>query len=453
VAACAGFLMIGAGLGCEPGAIAMLLHSRSAARSLIRSRTRGLGPFGRYCDSDAGDVAAAWRSGGTVIVGPPGVGKTQMMIWLAAGAPGAVVAGTPNPLDIHEFAARATDEDVQVFDPGDLLADEVPPGIKVVSVDVMPLVADWGTASRVASLIVESAGNHESAANEQFWVNTSTQLLSALLFAAKSAGRPFSAVGEWLLQGDDAEVLGILARSGCPEAYNAFSGHMRCEDERTRGNIIAAAQADIRAMGTLRSDLERFDFDRFAAGRGTLIVLADQINSAASRSAVAFMTRQVVEAVFRRFGRGQAGPPTSVFIDEAARSPGLTPILAELLAQGPSRGVNPVAVCQTLEQFNAVPGGAKEITEAAARTLFFPGSMPSHLLGVAPFIEHETPDGGSTVLDPARLARPEDGTMHVLERSRLRRMRPYAAHQSGTWRMCNLDAAFSRAGAAPIAYL
>lgn len=452
-AAAAGWLMLGAGLGCSPGSIAMLLCLPSAPRTLIRSRTRGLGPFGRYCAGDSEEVVAGWRSGGTLLVGVPGSGKTQLMIWLAAGAPGAVVASTPNVLDVFEFAARATDHDCLVFDPGGLFEDGVPPGIEVVRLDLFSLVSDWESAGTVATLMVEAAGNHHGALNEAFWRTMSALLLRIYLFAAKSGGRRLADALEWLEYGKAKEVMEILEGADDRRAAaSAFASHLSLESGNTRDSIVACAIADLQAFVNLSNDGDAFDFDRFAAGSGTLVLLADPTTSVACRSAVGMLTRQLIEARFRCFRQGRAGAPMLVLADEAARTPGLAPVLSELLAIGPSRGVNIVAACQALEQFDAIPGGSREITRAAARTLIFPESMLSELLQVGTYIEHESADGGVTELDPSRLARPGESTMHVLEGSRLRSMRPFAAHQEGLWRLCRLDAAFSRAGSATIAY-
>lgn len=452
VAVVAGWLALGAALTCAPGSIAMLLCLQSAPRTLIRGRTRGLGPFGRYCTGDDEEVVAAWRSGGTVLVGVPGSGKTQLMIWLAAGAPGAVVAGTPNVLDVYEFAARATDHDCLVYDPGRLLEGGVPPGIKVVCLDLFSLVKDWDSAGTVARLMVETAGNHVGAKHEEFWRVKSAQLLRIYLFAAQSAGRPLTDVLRWLESEEEDELIGILARAGDEMAVNAFTAHMRLGLGNPRESITASALADLQAFVNLNDEGEAIDLDRFVAGSGTLVLLADPTTSVSCGPAVGMLTRQLIEARFRRFRQGRGGAPMLVLADEAARTPGLAPVLSELLAIGPSRGVNIVAACQALEQFDAIPGGSREITRAAARTLIFPESMLSELLQVGTYIEHESADGGVTELDPSRLARPGESTMHVLEGSRLRSMRPFAAHQEGLWRLCRLDAAFSRAGSATIAY-
>lgn len=453
VAVAAGWLVLGAGLRCAPGSIAMLLCLQSAPRTLIRGRTRGLGPFGRYCAGDDEEVVAAWRSGGTVLVGVPGSGKTQLMFWLAAGAPGAVVAGTPNVLDVYEFAARATDHDCLVFDPGGLLGEGVPPGIKVVCLDLFSLVSDWSSAGTVAAQMVEAAGNHVGAKYEEFWRVKSAQLLRIYIFAAKSAGRPLTDALRWLEYNEEAELIGILARAGDELAANAFNAHLRLGEGNPRDSIVASALADLQAFVNLNDEGEALDFDRFVAGSGTLVLLADPTTSVACGAAAGMLTRQLIEARFRCFRQGRGGAPMLVLADEAARSPALSPILAEVLAVGPSRGVNIVAACQVLEQFDMAPGGSREITRAAARTLIFPESMPAELLQVAPYLEHDSAFGGdATELDPALLARPGNDTMHVLEGSRLRRMQPYAAHEMGLWRLCRLDAAFARAGAAPIAY-
>lgn len=441
VADAAGWLAIGAGRKCAPGAVAMMLCIPSAARTVIRSQARGFGPFGSYVGGDASEVVASWREGGTILLAKPGLGKTQLMIWLAACAPGAVVAGTPNVLDVYDFAARATDHDVLVFDPANLMGSNVPPGVKVVHLDLFARVTDYDSAAAVAAQMVEIAGNHAGAKNEMFWRTMSAALLRVFLFAGKSAGRSVADVLAWIEQGEEAELMGILAREGDEAAASAFAAHMRRCGGQTGQSIVASAQSDLQAFANLSTEGEPLDFDRFVAGSGTLVLLADPTTSTACRAAVAYTTHQIIEAQFRLQRRGRVGAPMACFVDEAAYSPGLSPVLAQVLALGPNRGLNPVAACQTLEQFEGVPGGAREITRAAARTLIFPDSMPPEVRQMATY------DDDDNFLDL-----PEDGTTHVLEGNRLRRIQPNAAHKIGMWRLCHLDAGFSRAGAAPIMY-
>lgn len=440
VASAAGWLAIGAGRGCPPGAIAMLLCLPSAPRTLMRAQARGFGPFGRYLGGCGDEVVASWREGGTILLAKPGLGKTQLMLWLSACAPGAVVAATPNVLDVYEFAARATDHDVLVYDPGGLMGSDVPPGIKLVRLDLYSQVHDYHSAGVVASQIVEVAGNHAGGRHEQFWLSTSAAMLQIHLFAGKCAERSIADVKAWLDRDEEDEIIGILARSKVEAACDAFTAHLRKDPGlNPRQSITASAQADFRAFANLSTEGEPLDFDRFVAGKGTLVLLGDPTTAAACKAAVAYTTRQLIEARFRLQRRGGAGAPMACFVDEAAYSPGLSPILAQVLALGPNRGLNPVAACQTLEQFEGVPGGAREITRAAARTVIFPDSMPPEVRQMASF-------------DDADIDPPEDGATYVLEGNRLRRMRPYAAHEMGLWRLCHLEAAYSRAGAAPIAY-
>jgi hypothetical protein len=465
VAATAGWLVVALACRSAPSALASVLSVPSAARTAMRILAQGVGPFAARAH-DGTSCSAPFRSGGTLLIGIPGSGKTELLAWLAATASGPVVASTPLPADIEKLSVRATDHDVLVFDPAGLLGSESPPGVKVVTIDLLDAVTDWESAGRVAANMVDAANLATSGGvNEPFWRQASKQAIRLRLIAATMCGdeqRSLADVLHWLSRSAESEVMALLARSDCEEAARAFVNEMGITDERTVSNIHAAARADMETYCNVAERGERLDLDRFVAGTGTLVLLADPLHAAATLPAVGLLTRFLIEARFRRFHRGFAGVPMLVLADEVVRMPAIGNSLGELLAVGSSRSVNIVAAAQATRQLDALPGGAEEMLTAAGRTLFFPGSMSENLLRLAPFLNHSdsaavaVSSDGDTVgvernvgFDAARVARPAPDTVNLLESGTLTPVVACAAHREPLWRLAALDAAFGRSGIAP----
>ena len=470
VAATAGWLAVALACRSAPSALASVLSVPSAARTVMRILARGVGPFAVQAH-DGSSYSAPFRSGGTLLIGIPGSGKTELLAWLAATASGPVVASTPLPADIAKLSVRATDHDVLVFDPAGLLGAEAPPGVKVVTIDLLDAVTDWESAGRVAANMVDAANlTSGGGVNEQFWRQASKQAIRVRLVAATmgpDGRRPLADVLGWLSRSAESEVLALLAHSDCEEAALAFGSEMGIADERTVTNVHASARADLETYCNVSERGERLDLDRFVAGTGTLVLLADPLHAAAALPAVGLLTRFLIEARFRCFHRGLAGVPMLVLADEVVRMPAIGNSLGELLAVGSSRSVNIVAAAQATRQLDALPGGAEEMLTAAGRTLFFPGSMSENLLRLAPFLNHsdsaavavssdgDTIDGDTgdverhVGFDAARVTRPEADTVNLLEAGTLTPVVACAAHREPLWRLAALDAAFGRAGIAP----
>lgn len=462
MATTAGWLLVGTAVNAAPSALASVLSVPSAARTVLRVLADGVGPFGRL--ADGGYHSARYRSGGTILVGVPGSGKTELLAYLAATASGPVVATTPLPADVARFAARASDHEVLVFDPAGLLGGHAPPGARIVTVNLIDAVTDWASAGRVAANLVDAANvTSGGGVNEAFWRQASKQAIRIRMFAAAMNGygrRTMKDVLAWLGgRSAEAEVMGILTRSGVEEAALAYAAEMGMGDDRTYTNVLASARSDLEPYVNVTEGGEPLDMGEFVAGNGTLVMIADPLSAAPALPAVGLATRYLIEARFKLFHSGRSGTPMLVLADEVVRMPAIGNGLGELLAVGSSRSVNIVAACQATRQLDALPGGAEEMLTAAGRSIFFPGSISAEVLRLAAFLQHSHPTSmtvttdGDTLdvaprydFDPARLARPEPGTVNVLEDGVFTPVAPHAAHREPLWRLAGLDAAFSRTG-------
>lgn len=315
---------------------------------LGRAVTGGLGAVGRR-------TYASWEQL-LLVVAPPGMGKTAMMLHSLIDAPGGLVAASTKP-DLYRLTRelRAEVGPTLLFNPqcignipGDFRWD--------------PLVGceHYQTATKRAAALV-SGTKSITAMQEASWGEKCVEILAKYLMAARLGGDDLHKVAYWLARPDDEQAVRILrenpqyAPTGWAESLEA---EMRSGADRMKASIWSLARGAVAFMGNpliaaacgRDTGGDSFDVRRFALERGTLYLIGDDGDETIAPLLNALTTHiyDEVRAMAASMETGRLDPPFGFFLDELTK---ITPVpIDKWASDARAHGLYITAICQTFAQ-------------------------------------------------------------------------------------------------------
>lgn len=332
---------------------------------------------GGYLGTDEhGRVVSANPRGATLVVGPPGSGKTQSVVMPSVVyAPGACVSTSMKAEVLAATsAARATRGRVWLFDPG----GGTPPA-GVIGLRWSPLcdVTGWDAARSVAARLTGPARVAAGASHSgDHWTDRAETWLSVLLFAAKLAapGGDIRALSRWCMNptaaGPETEALLIVAEQDGIDGADiaaALLGSLLGVPDRERESIastlgrlmnIYASSAALRA-----GEAPNFDPAAFVRSTDTVYITAPVDRQRDYAPLIAAFLESIRLAQYHRrqavdLGSETQSAPVTFVLDEAANT---APVpLPNIVSEAGGQGLHLVVAFQDLSQARARWGQAAD---------------------------------------------------------------------------------------------
>lgn len=325
-------------------------------------------------------VLSAWTRG-ILMLGPPGSGKTSMLVGLVLDAPGAAyVSSTKTELFDLTADFRGQHGAVRVFNPTGL-------GGRRSTFVWNPLsgCTDGAVADKRARALVRGGGGAAGSGSKEFWADKASEIVRCYLLAAALSGRTMESVQAWAQNAGDSTPVELLEQyeAKVPKGWlDSLRRHLDAAPNERSGYFAAVLpavsfmdNAAVAAACTPRGDDET-DLAEFVAGTDTLYVIAGE-----GDRRIAPLITALTEAVFETAKivaaarGGRLSPPLAMFLDEVANT---TPVpLDHWAADSRGWGISIVAVLQDLAQLNSRWG------DDAAATIF--NNLPTKVVlpGVA----------------------------------------------------------------------
>lgn len=325
-------------------------------------------------------VLSAWTRG-ILMLGPPGSGKTSMLVGLVLDAPGAAyVSSTKTELFDLTADFRAQHGAVRVFNPTGL-------GGRRSTFAWNPLsgCTDGAVADKRARALVRGGGGAAGSGSKEFWADKASEIVRCYLLAAALSGRTMTNVQAWAQNADDSTPVELLEQyeADVPMGWlDSLRRHLNAAPNERSGYFAAVLpavsfmdNATVAEACTPRDESET-DLAEFVAGTDTLYVIAGE-----GDRRIAPLITALTEAVFETAKivaatrGGRLSPPLAMFLDEVANT---TPVpLDHWAADSRGWGISIVAVLQDLAQLNSRWG------DDAASTIF--NNLPTKVVlpGVA----------------------------------------------------------------------
>ncbi|MGH9115480.1 MAG: type IV secretory system conjugative DNA transfer family protein, partial [Acidimicrobiales bacterium] len=228
--------------------------------------------------------------------------------------------------------------------------------------------ADWSSAQRVATWLVDATPARAGMADAAFWYATAAKQLAPLLLAAARSSMGMADVARWTDTGDFEEPGRLLELAGATEAAVALAA---CEarDDRLRSSVsttletvLAPFEDPVVAASTAGSDV---DLDTLLTSSGSLYLCGPSHEQQRIQGLFATLVSSVVAAAVRHANAGgrPLDPPLLLVLDEAAN---IAPVrdLDTLASTAAGLGVQLVTVCQDLAQLGARYGTERARTIA-----------------------------------------------------------------------------------------
>ncbi|ALE86543.1 type IV secretory system conjugative DNA transfer family protein [Pseudonocardia sp. HH130629-09] len=325
-------------------------------------------------------VLSAWTRG-ILMLGPPGSGKTSMLVGLVLDAPGAAyVSSTKTELFDLTADFRAQHGAVRVFNPTGL-------GGRRSTFAWNPLsgCTDGAVADKRARALVRGGGGAAGSGSKEFWADKASEIVRCYLLAAALSGRTMESVQAWAQNAQDTTPVELLEQheAAVPKGWlDSLRRHLDAAPNERSGYFAAVLpavsfldNAAVAAACNPQGDDET-DLAEFVAGTDTLYVIAGE-----GDRRIAPLITALTEAVFETAKivaatrGGRLSPPLAMFLDEVANT---TPVpLDHWAADSRGWGISIVAVLQDLAQLNSRWG------DDAAATIF--NNLPTKVVlpGVA----------------------------------------------------------------------
>lgn len=316
-----------------------------------------------------GRAVAANPRGATLVVGPPGSGKTQSVVMPSVAYAPAACVSTSMKAEVlaATSAARATRGRVWLFDPG----GGTPPA-GVIGLRWSPLcdVTSWDAARSVAARLTgparAAAGDSHSG---DHWTDRAETWLSVLLFAAKLAAPSgdVRALARWCMNptaaGPETEALLIVAAQDGIDGADiaaALLGSLLGVPDRERESIASTLGRLMNiytSSAALRvGESPNFDPDAFVRGADTVYITAPVDRQRDYAPLIAAFLESIRLAQYHRrqavdLGTETQSQPVTFVLDEAANT---APIpLPNIVSEAGGQGLHLVVAFQDLSQARA----------------------------------------------------------------------------------------------------
>ena len=148
--------------------------------------------------NDAGQPVTANPRGASLVIGPPGSGKTSCVVEPSVAlAPGPCVSTSIKTEVMTATASiRAQRGTCWWFDPGGAGGVEPPPGVQQLRWNPLVDVVDWPAAMAVASRLTGPFRSADGGSSSDHWIDKAEQWLATYLYSA-TLGRGLDTLADW----------------------------------------------------------------------------------------------------------------------------------------------------------------------------------------------------------------------------------------------------------------
>lgn len=332
-------------------------------------------PGGFFGVDDAGRPVCANPRGASLVIGPPGSGKTSCVIENSvAYAPAACVSTSIKAEVMTATAAiRAQRGTCWWFDPGGAGGDSTPPGVERLRWNPLCDVRDWPAAISVAARMTGPLRPPDGGTGDH-WLDRAETWLSVMLFAA-SLGSGLERFAEWcrapIAAAADVEAVLMEAATldndrGAHFAMSALSGILATEDKER--SAIASTLSRITRLYNNPAAIDagsdpNFDPAKFVRSSDTVYITAPSSAQADYAPLIVGLLesiRAAQEARRQRVDMGQEtqDAPITFVLDEASNT---APIpLPQIASAAGGQGLHLVVAVQEPNQVRQRWGTAGE---------------------------------------------------------------------------------------------
>ncbi len=322
----------------------------------------------------AGTLVRATARYATLIIGPPGRGKTSCLIEpTVATAPGPCVSTSIKPdVMVHTIDARRAKGRVWLFDPSG--TTPAPEGVDEVHWSPLDAVYNWDAAGAVAMAMAKAVGAGGDEGKEAHFVDNAASLLQVLLYAASFEG--VETLVRWLRRPSAPQVVAeistalrnsgedVIARQSAELAEDTIAALLEDTGANERGSILTTLRRMTKlyqSIGGLRvahgGNFQPREFVESPAD--TLYVVVPQDRVELYRHIVVALMTEIYNARGRLFNENEAAGapqpvPLTLVLDEVANT---APVpLPQWSSQAGGQDIYLVAALQDMSQARTMYG-------------------------------------------------------------------------------------------------
>lgn len=311
----------------------------------------------RAPEQQVGAVAGTWGSelvmasprGATLVIGPPGKGKTTCVIMptVAAASHATVSASVKWEVFYETCETRAKKGALWALD----LGSGVPEGAQRILWSPLTDVTGWDSAVTVAR---DWAKPYAQSANDTHWVDSAADWLAVILFAARNAD--VTTFSKWCRTANTQEIEDEIllyeteGDIGSRLAIETLNGLANAPDNE-RGSILSTLRrmtAVYNSETVLAQNGVEFDPHAFVHTADTVYIAANTKEQYASAGLVSALLSSIASAQMKEYNNQRTSGVVTMVIDEAANV--ARPPLDEWASQFGGQGIALTAALQDLSQ-------------------------------------------------------------------------------------------------------